>query len=172
MSKQLWDLSMRVDDEAKQPIDFKHRKWVSRWEFSITVKAGAANCRLNVCGVRVCMSVNIKKITSQRNRFAVDLEDRCHRCRRIAMLRSQDYMESLQSGCACGYVANPHSRAIIRSRTQIHRPGTQIDTGTHTDTETRQTTTNNDRFACLRSFGSCFFFSLSACRRILVVVRV
>ncbi len=39
MGKQLWDLRLRIDDDAGQSIDFKHRKW----EFPITAKVGA-NC--------------------------------------------------------------------------------------------------------------------------------
>ena len=34
MGKRLWDSRLRVDDEAEQSIDFKHRKW----EFPITAK--------------------------------------------------------------------------------------------------------------------------------------
>ena len=40
MVKGLWDSRLRVDNEAEQSIDFKHRKW----EFPITAKVGAANC--------------------------------------------------------------------------------------------------------------------------------
>ena len=39
MGKQLWD--SLPHDEAGQSIDFKHRKW----EFPITVKVRAVNCR-------------------------------------------------------------------------------------------------------------------------------
>ena len=40
MIRQLWGLSLCVDDERHQSIDFKHRKW----EFPITAKVRAANC--------------------------------------------------------------------------------------------------------------------------------
>ena len=40
MDKQLWDSRLRVDGEAEQLIDFKHRKW----KFPITTKVRAANC--------------------------------------------------------------------------------------------------------------------------------
>ena len=39
MDKQMWDPRLRVDDEAEQSIDFKHRKW----EFPLTTKVRAAN---------------------------------------------------------------------------------------------------------------------------------
>ena len=39
IGKQLWDSRVRVDNEAKQLIDFKHRKW----EFPITTKVRDAN---------------------------------------------------------------------------------------------------------------------------------
>ena len=37
---QLWNSSLRVDDEAEQSIGFKNREW----EFSITAKVRTANC--------------------------------------------------------------------------------------------------------------------------------
>ena len=40
LDNQLWNSSLRVDDEAEQSIGFKHREW----EFSITAKVRAANC--------------------------------------------------------------------------------------------------------------------------------
>ena len=40
MGKQLWDSRLRVDDEAEQSIDFKHRKW----EFPIAAKVRDVNC--------------------------------------------------------------------------------------------------------------------------------
>ena len=39
IGKQLWDLRVRVDNEAKQSIDFKNRKW----EFPNTTKVRDAN---------------------------------------------------------------------------------------------------------------------------------
>ena len=40
MGKQLWHSRLRVDDEAEQLIDFKHRKW----EFPIMTKVCDAKC--------------------------------------------------------------------------------------------------------------------------------
>ena len=40
MNEQLWQLSLWVDDEGKQTIDFEH----SKWEFPITAKVRTANC--------------------------------------------------------------------------------------------------------------------------------
>ena len=40
MDKQMWDSRLRVDDEAEQSINSKHRKWA----FPITTKVRAANC--------------------------------------------------------------------------------------------------------------------------------
>ena len=51
MGKGLRDSRLRVDDEAEQSIDFKHRKW----EFPIMAKVRAPN-------VYVCVIPNIEKI--------------------------------------------------------------------------------------------------------------
>ena len=40
MGEQLWELSLRIEDEVKQTIDFKH----SKWEFSITANVRTVNC--------------------------------------------------------------------------------------------------------------------------------
>ena len=53
MGKQLWDLSLCVDDEGHQSIDFKHRKW----EFPITAKVRAANCWRVFAYLRICVFV-------------------------------------------------------------------------------------------------------------------
>ena len=39
MNEQLWDLNLRVNVQAEQAINFKHRKW----GFPITVKVRAAS---------------------------------------------------------------------------------------------------------------------------------
>ena len=40
MGEQLWELSLRIEDEVKQTIDFKH----SKWEFPITANVRTVNC--------------------------------------------------------------------------------------------------------------------------------
>ena len=39
MNEQLWDLNLRVNVQAEQPINFKHREW----GFPITVKVRAVS---------------------------------------------------------------------------------------------------------------------------------
>ena len=57
MGEQPWDSILRVDDEAEQSIDFKHRKC----EFPIAAKVRAAKCWLMskcvFCSVLFCSDV-------------------------------------------------------------------------------------------------------------------
>ena len=75
-------------------------------------------------------------------RNRIHLKDRCHCCRRIERERERERERETD--------------------TQTHR---------HTHRQTNQYT-NMHRFICLRIFRSCFLCSLSACRQILVMVRV
>ena len=54
MNKQLWDSSLRVHNEAAQPIDFKNRKW----KFPIMVKVRVANFWLTSLSPCDLMNIN------------------------------------------------------------------------------------------------------------------
>ena len=127
---------------------------------------GTAKCwRMSTC-VSVCSMCNIQKIEpnkiKKRNIF---LNAFYHPRRRIMVLRSQDCVRSLRSGCARGSVIH----ALIDTLAHRDTPGTQT-VDTHADRRQRNQYTTMHRFVCRRGFGSFFSCSLSACRRILVVV--
>ena len=44
MGKRLWDSKLRADDQAKQSIDFKHRKWEFPISATCSAKVLVANC--------------------------------------------------------------------------------------------------------------------------------
>ena len=112
----------------------------------------------------VCSMCNIQKIEPKKiKKRNIFLNAFYHPRRRIMVLRSQDCVRSLRSGCARGSVIH----ALID--TLAHRdPGTQT-ADTHADRRQRTQYTNMHRFVCRRGFGSFCSCSLSAFRRIVVV---
>ena len=56
MGKEPWDSRLRVDDEAKQSIDFKDRKW----EFPITAKVRTVDeCLLLALSLSLSLSLSL-----------------------------------------------------------------------------------------------------------------
>ena len=59
MDKQLWDSSLHINDEAEQPINFKHSKW--GFPIMAKVRTGVCTC-MHVC---VCARAYVSSISNK-----------------------------------------------------------------------------------------------------------